>query len=394
MRATNMPKRICVVTGSRADYGLLHPLLDALRSADDFELLVIATGMHLAPEFGSTYQVIEQDGFRLDARVDMLLSSDTPAGIAKSVGLGVIGFADALAVLHPDIVLVLGDRFEILAAVQAALFARIPVAHIAGGDLTEGAVDDAVRHSITKMAHLHFVTNSDAARRVRQLGEDPRHVFNVGSPGIDNLLRTERLDRAQLEIALGLRFQPRNLLVTFHPSTLERVPAATQLQELFAALDHHAADTGLIFTKPNADMGGRELGRQIDEFVATHAHAAAFASLGNQRYYSLITAVDAVVGNSSSGLYEVPSFGKPTVNIGDRQKGRLRAASVIDCAPERTAIHAAIDTAYALDCTNVANPYGNGQSVTRILAVLRQPFDAATLVQKAFIDQVPAHVVA
>ncbi len=188
-----MPKRICVVTGSRADYGLLHPLMDALRSADDFELQIIATGMHLAPEFGSTYQVIEQDGFTLDARVDMLLSSDTPTAVAKSVGLGVIGFADALAGLQPDLVLVLGDRFEILAAVQAALFARIPVAHIAGGDLTEGAVDDAIRHSITKMAHLHFVTNSDAAQRVRQLGEDPRHIFNVGSPGIDNLLHTDAI---------------------------------------------------------------------------------------------------------------------------------------------------------------------------------------------------------
>ena len=200
-------RRICVVTGSRADYGLLHPLMDALRSADDFDLQVIATGMHLAPEFGSTYKIIEDDGFKLDARVDMLLSSDTPTGVAKSVGLGVIGFADALAVLQPDLVLVLGDRFEILAAVQAALFARIPVAHIAGGDLTEGAVDDAIRHSITKMAHLHFVTNTDAAQRVRQLGEDPRHIFNVGSPGIDNLLRTARLNRAQLEAALGLHFQ-------------------------------------------------------------------------------------------------------------------------------------------------------------------------------------------
>ena len=386
-------RRICVVTGSRADYGLLHPLMDALRSADDFELQVIVTGMHLAPEFGSTYQLIEQDGFTLDARVDMLLSSDTPAGVAKSVGLGVIGFADALAGLQPDLVLVLGDRFEILAAVQAALFARIPVAHIAGGDLTEGAVDDAIRHSITKMAHLHFVTNSDAAQRVRQLGEDPRRIFNVGSPGVDNLLRTMRLNRAQLEAALGLCFQPRNLLVTFHPSTLEATPAAAQLHELFAALDTLGADTGLIFTKPNADMGGRELGRRIDEFVSARAHAAAFTSLGNQRYYSLIAEVDAVVGNSSSGLYEVPSFGKPTVNIGDRQKGRLRAASVIDCAPERTAIRAAIDTAYTLDCGDVVNPYGDGQSVARILAVLREPFDAAMLVQKAFIDQVPAHAV-
>lgn len=387
-------QRIAIVTGSRADYGLLHPLMDALRDADDFTLHVIATGMHLAPEFGLTYHAIEQDGFHIDARVEMLLSSDTPRGVAKSVGLGVIGFADALATLQPDILIVLGDRFEILAAVQAALFARIPVAHIAGGDITEGAVDDAIRHSISKMSHLHFVTNADAAHRVRQLGEDPRHIFTVGSPGIDNLKRTTLLSRAQLEAALGLRFGKRTLLVTFHPSTLEATPADAQLQELFAALDGLGTETGLIFTKPNADMGGRDLARLIDDYVATREHAAAFTSLGGQRYYSLIAQADAVVGNSSSGLYEVPSFGKPTVNIGDRQKGRLRAASVIDCAPERAAIGAAIKRAFTLECTGVVNPYGDGHAVERILAALRQPFDAATLVQKTFIDQVPPHAVA
>lgn len=386
-------RRIAIVTGSRADYGLLHPLMDALRDAHDFELHVIATGMHLAPEFGLTYQTIEQDGFNIDARVEMLLSSDTPRGVAKSVGLGVIGFADALATLQPDLLIVLGDRFEILAAVQAALFARIPVAHIAGGDITEGAVDDAIRHSISKMSHLHFVTNGDAARRVRQLGEDPRHIHTVGSPGIDNLKRTPLLTRAQLEAALGLRFGTRNLLVTFHPSTLEATPADAQLRELFAALDGFGAETGLIFTKPNADMGGRALARLIDEYVASREHAAAFTSLGSQRYYSVIAQVDAVVGNSSSGLYEVPSFDTPTVNIGDRQKGRLRAASVIDCAPDRAAIRAAIDRALTLDCTGVVNPYGDGQTVERILAVLRQPLDTAALVQKRFFDQVPAHAV-
>lgn len=387
-------QRIAIVTGSRADYGLLHPLMDALRNADDFTLFVIATGMHLAPEFGLTYQAIEQDGFRIDARVEMLLSSDTPRGVAKSVGLGVIGFADALATLQPDLLIVLGDRFEILAAVQAALFARIPVAHIAGGDITEGAVDDAIRHSISKMSHLHFVTNSDAARRVRQLGEDPRHIFTVGSPGIDNLTRTTLLTRAQLEAALGLSFKARNLLVTFHPSTLEATPADAQLQELFAALDGLGAQTGLIFTKPNADMGGRALARLIDDYVAARTHASAFTSLGNQRYYSLIAQVDAVVGNSSSGLYEVPSFGTPTVNIGDRQKGRPRAASVLDCAPQRAAIGAAIERAFTLECGGVVNPYGDGHAVERILTVLRQPFDTATLVQKTFFDQEPSHAVA
>ncbi|MBI5461121.1 MAG: UDP-N-acetylglucosamine 2-epimerase (hydrolyzing) [Gammaproteobacteria bacterium] len=391
-----MPKpRICIVTGSRADYGLLRPLMAALRDAPDFTLQVLATGMHLAPEFGLTYQAIEADGFGIDAQVEMLLSSDTARGVAKSVGLGVIGCADALAALQPDLLLVLGDRFEILAAVQAALFARIPVAHIAGGDLTEGAVDDAIRHSITKMAHLHFVTNDDAARRVRQLGEDPRAIFTVGSPGIDNLKDTPLLDRAHLEAALDLRLRARNLLVTFHPSTLEATPADTQLRELFAALDSFGPELGLIFTKPNADMGGRDLARAIDDYVATREQAAAFTSLGNQRYYSAIAQVDAVVGNSSSGLYEVPSFGKPTVNIGDRQKGRLRATSVIDCAPIRAAIRAAIETALTRDCRDVVNPYGDGQAVERILnvlrAMLRQPLDTDALVQKHFFDQVSAH---
>ncbi|MBI5041517.1 MAG: UDP-N-acetylglucosamine 2-epimerase (hydrolyzing) [Gammaproteobacteria bacterium] len=393
-----MPKpRICIVTGSRADYGLLRPLMEALRDAPDFTLQVIATGMHLAPEFGLTYQAIEADGFSIDAQVEMLLSSDTARGVAKSVGLGVIGFADALAPLQPNLLLVLGDRFEILAAVQAALFARIPVAHIAGGDITEGAVDDAIRHSITKMAHLHFVTNAGAALRVRQLGEDPRHIFTVGSPGIDNLKCTPLLTREQLEAALGLHLKERNLLVTFHPSTLEATPAHAQLRELFTALDSFGPGLGLIFTKPNADMGGRDLAGLIDDYVATRENAAAFTSLGNQRYYSAIAQVDAVVGNSSSGLYEVPSFGKPTVNIGDRQKGRLRAASVIDCAPTHAMIRAAIAAALTRDCRGVTNPYGDGQAVERILAViravLRQPLDTDALVQKRFFDQVLAHAV-
>lgn len=385
-------RRICVITGSRADYGLLRPVMEALREAPDFSLQTLVTGMHLAPEFGLTHRTIEDDGFSVDARVEMLVSSDSGCGVAKSVGLGVAGCADAFAHLQPELVLVLGDRFEILAAVQAALFARIPVAHIAGGDITEGAVDDAIRHSITKMAHLHFATHAVAAQRVRQLGEDPAHIFIVGSPGIDALQRTAWLDRAQLEAALDWRLRARNLLITFHPSTLEATPADAQLRELLAALDDFGPEMGLIFTRSNADMGGRELGRLIDEYVATREHAVAFTSLGNQRYYSAVAQVDAVVGNSSSGLYEVPSFHKPTVNIGDRQKGRLRAASVIDCAPQRAAIHAAIVEAVGRDCSNVTNPYGDGRAAERIVAVLRQHAGDHTLVQKRFFDQEAVHV--
>ncbi|WJW74589.1 UDP-N-acetylglucosamine 2-epimerase [Thiohalobacter sp. IOR34] len=381
----NDVRRICVVTGSRADYGLLRPLLAAIRDAPDMQLQVVATGMHLAAEFGCTVQAIEADGFPIDARVDSLLAGDGPAAVAKSVGLGIIGFADALQRLAPGLLLVLGDRFEILAAVQAALFARIPVAHIAGGDLTEGAVDDAIRHSITKMSHLHLVTHAEARARVIQLGEAPQRVFLVGSPGLDNLRQTPLLDREALAAALGFRLRPRNLLVTFHPPTLDSRPPAEQLEELLAALDALGDEVGVIFTQANADAGGRGLQARIEAYVAGHGNSVLFGTLG-ELYYSAVAAVDAVVGNSSSGLYEVPSLGTATVNIGDRQKGRPRADSVIDCPAEREAILAAIRQAFSLDCRNAVNPYGDGHAVERIMEVLRGCGDFAALTQKRFHD--------
>jgi len=379
-------RRICVVTGSRADYGLLHWVMKEIRGDTDLRLQVVVTGMHLSPEFGLTYEAIEADGFAIDAKVEMLLSSDTPVGIAKSMGIGVIGFADVLDRLRPDILLVLGDRFEILAAVQAALVARIPVAHIAGGDTTEGAFDESIRHAITKMAHLHFVTNEMAARRVRQLGEDPANVFNVGSPGIDTIKRLRLLDRAELEAALGYRFGKTNLLVTFHPVTLEARSSASQFQELLAALENLAGDVGIVFTLPNADTDGRAIIALIEDFVASHPKAKAFASLGQERYLSLMAQVDAVVGNSSSGLYEAPTLGKPAVNIGDRQKGRLHAASVVNCEPRADAIGAAIARALALDTSGVANPYGDGNSAARIKECLKRVADPAALLKKHFFD--------
>ncbi len=377
-------RRVCVVTGSRAEYGLLYWLLKGLRDDPAFELQLVATGMHLAPEFGLTYRAIEQDGFRIDAKVEMLLSSDTAVGIAKSMGLGVIGFADAFDRLRPDLLVLLGDRFEIFAAAQAALVARIPIAHIGGGDTTEGAYDEALRHGITKMAHLHFVTNEDSARRVRQMGEDPHSVFVVGSTGIDNIVRLPRLDRAALEASLGWRLRDRNLLVTFHPVTLSEHSAADQFRELLAALETFGEDVGILFTLPNADNEGRSLIAMVEEFVANRPWTRAFASLGQQRYLSAMALVDAVVGNSSSGLYEAPSFHKPTVNIGERQKGRLKAASVIDCAPRRDAIVAAIRAAFALDCSKVVNPYGRGDASEKILAALKRVRDPHALVQKRF----------
>jgi len=381
-------RKICVVTGSRADYGLLYWPMKAIQNDPGLKLQIVATGMHLSPEFGSTSQIVESDGFRIDEKVEMLLSSDTPMGIAKSVGLGIIGFADVFARLSPDILVLLGDRYEIFAAAQAALVARIPIAHIAGGDTTEGAFDEAIRHSITKMSHVHFVTNETAGKRVRQLGENPEFIFNVGSPGIDYIAKLKRISRAELQKKLEFKFRERNLLATFHPVTLDRERPADQLRSLLRALDRLGKDTGVIFTKPNADNDGRPLIDMIDDFVSGHENAKAFTSLGQPLYLSLVAQVDAIVGNSSSGLYEVPSFKKPTVNIGDRQKGRLRAPSVIDCEPRTEAILKAIRKAFVLDCSNVANPYGDGNSSARIVAKLKEIRNPAQLVKKHFFDQV------
>lgn len=380
-----MARKICVATGSRAEYGLLHWVMKGIQEDPALELQVIATGMHLSPEFGLTWRVIENEGFRIDARVEMLLSSDSAIGVAKSIGLGVIGFADALDRLRPDILLVLGDRFEILAAVQAALVARIPVAHIAGGDTTEGAFDEAIRHSITKMSHIHLVTNEDAARRVRQLGETPRHIHLVGSPGIDQIKRLRLLDRGELERELDFPFRVRNLLVTFHPATLDAESSDTQFRELLDALDAIGPEVGIVFTRPNADTGGRVIISLIDEFVASRPHARVYTSLGQLRYLSLLAQADAIVGNSSSGLYEAPTLKKPTVNIGDRQKGRLQADSVLNCPASAKEIEQTIRRAFTLDCSMTVNPYGDGESSPRIVSLLKEA-ETAGLLQKRFWD--------
>lgn len=380
-----MKQRICVITGSRAEYGLLYWVMHDLRAASQIELQLIVTGMHLAPEFGLTVREIENDGFRIDRRVEMLLSSDTPGGVAKSIGLGIIGMTDALEQLAPDLVLVLGDRFEILAAVQTCLIHNIPVAHIAGGDTTEGAFDESIRHAITKMAHLHFVTNAQSARRVRQLGEDPARIHCVGSPGLDHLKRRPLLERPALEEALGATLGPRNLLVTFHPVTLEADEGEQQFAELLTALDALDDETTLWFTRPNADTGGRAIAASLDAWVAARpTRARVYSSLGSLRYLSLMAQVDAVVGNSSSGLYEAPSFGIPTVDIGDRQRGRLAAASVLHCSPERSAIRQALARALALDCSDVVNPYGDAETAPRIVRLLQALPPRAELLKKTF----------
>jgi UDP-hydrolysing UDP-N-acetyl-D-glucosamine 2-epimerase len=380
-----MASRICVITGSRADYGLLYWVLHDLRAEPDLELQLVVTGMHLSPEFGLTVNEIEKDGFPIARRVEMLISSDTPGGVAKSLGLGVIGMSDALEQLRPEVALVLGDRFEILAAVEACLIHNIPVAHIAGGDTTEGAFDESIRHAITKMAHIHFVTNELSARRVRQMGEDPTRIHVVGSPGLDHLRRLQLLQRTALEEKLGARLRDRNLLVTFHPVTLEADDNKRQIGELLAALETFDSDTGLWFTRPNADNGGHAISASLDAWAAQHpGRSHVYTSLGQLRYLSLLSQVDAVVGNSSSGLYEAPSFAVPTVNIGDRQRGRLAPASVLHCAPERGAIKQAITQALALDCREIANPYGDGYAAGRILSILRDLPPAGELLKKHF----------
>ncbi|MGY8817454.1 MAG: UDP-N-acetylglucosamine 2-epimerase, partial [Pseudomonadales bacterium] len=356
-----MTRKICVITGTRAEYGLLRWVMQGLKDDSDLTLQIVVTGMHLSPEFGLTYREIEQDGFKVDHKVEMLVSSDTSVGIAKSMGLGMIGFADTLNKLKPDLILVLGDRFEIFAAVSAALVACIPIAHLHGGESTQGAFDEAFRHSITKMSHLHFVAAEEYRQRVIQLGEQPDRVFLVGGLGIDNIKRLKLLEREELEESLGIEFGQKNLLVTFHPATLELSNAKEQMDELLAALIE-LKNTKLIFTYPNADTEGRALIDLINQFVKQNSNAHSFSSLGQLRYLSCVSLVDGVIGNSSSSLLEAPSFKKGSINIGDRQKGRIKADSVIDCAPNKNSISEAINQLYSLDfqstIKDVKNPYG------------------------------------
>ena len=381
-------RKICVITGTRAEYGLLRWVMQGIKEDHDLTLQIIATGMHLSPEFGLTYQAIEQDGFQIDRKVEMLTSSDTSVGIAKSMGLGLIGFADALNELQPDLIVVLGDRFEIFSAVSAALVARIPVAHLHGGETTEGAFDEALRHSITKMSHLHFVAAETYRQRVIQLGEQPDRVFMVGGLGIDNIKRLQLLDRSALENSLDFKLGPKSLLITYHPVTLETDTAEKQMGELLAALVA-LKDTQLIFTLPNADTDGRTLIKMVAKFVAQHPNASAYTSLGQLRYLSCIAQVDGVVGNSSSGLVEVPSFKKGTINIGDRQRGRLQAESVINCEPTCESIAAALVQLYSTNfqssLRHVISPYGDGGASGKVVGILKNTAIVG-IVKKTFYD--------
>lgn len=383
-----MSRKVCVITGTRAEYGLMRLVMQKIKNDPELTLQVIATGMHLSPEFGHTYREIEQDGFQIDCKVEMLTSSDTSVGIAKSMGLGMIGFADALSQLKPDLIVVLGDRFEIFSAVSAALVARVPVAHLHGGETTEGAFDEALRHSITKMSHLHFVAAEEYRQRVIQLGEQPERVFLVGGLGVDNIKRLKLLDRAELEASLDFKLGQKNLLVTFHPVTLETATAADQMEALLATLAM-LKDTKIIFTMPNADTDGRVLIKMVEQFVSRNSNARAYTSLGQLRYFSCIAQVDGVVGNSSSGLAEVPSFKKGTINIGERQRGRMQAKSVINCEPTVHGIKTALENLYSADFQSglnlVRNPYGEGGASDQIFDIIKS-MKIDGIVKKHFHD--------
>ncbi len=387
-----MPRRICVFTGSRADYGLLYWLMKEIEADPRLTLQLLVSGSHLAPQFGETRRQIEADGFAIDAAVDMQLTDDAPVAIASSMALALKGCAEALDRLGPDLLVVLGDRYEALAAAEAAMLLRIPIAHIHGGEATEGAIDDAMRHAITKMAHLHFAAAEAYRQRIIQLGEQPDRVFTVGAPGLDHVVRTELLGRTDIESRLGFRWRDRNLLVTYHPVTIERASPAASVRRLCEALDHFP-DLGIVLTKSNADTGGREINEQIDLYAAAHpGRVVAATSLGQQLYLSVMAQAEAVVGNSSSGIIEAPALGKPTVNIGTRQQGRVRAPSVIDCADETQAIVAAIERALSPQMLDLAarrvSPYGGGGASARIKNTLAT-VDLDHLLLKSFYTLPP-----
>jgi UDP-hydrolysing UDP-N-acetyl-D-glucosamine 2-epimerase len=383
-----MNRKVAVFTGTRAEYGLLYWLMKDIQASNALELQVIVAAMHLSPEFGNTWRQIQQDGFQIDAKVEMLVSSDSAVGVVKSIGLGTIGFADALDRLRPDLLVVLGDRFEALAIVQAALIMQIPVAHLHGGEITEGAYDDAIRHAITKMSNLHFVATDTYRQRVIQMGEDPGAVFNVGAIGLDHLHRSARMDLDEVSDSLGFSLRAPYMLVTYHPVTaVDEDPQGT-FEQLLNALDKFP-EHQVVLTYPNADNGGRAIIPLLEAYAARQSErVVAVPSLGFKRYLSVLNSAAAIVGNSSSGIIESPSFHVPTVNVGSRQLGRLAAESVIHAAPTAEAIERAIaeaiSPAFAARCANVDNPYGHGNAAGAIVSTL-ESYSGTT--QKHFHDK-------
>ena len=365
-------KRIGIMTGTRAEYGLLKPLMQEINKDNDMELYLIVSGMHLSPEFGMTYQEIEEDGFEINAKVEMLLSSDSPAGISKSIGLGVIGFADEFQRADLDMLILLGDRYEALSAAISAMVMRIPIAHLHGGELTEGAIDEGIRHSITKMSYLHFTSTEQYRNRVIQLGENPERVFYVGALGVENI---NLMTKEELERSIHFEIDENTVIVTYHPVTLENNTVEEQFLNLLEVLDRNPK-IRMIFTKANADTNGRIVNELIDKYAAQNSErACAFVSLGQKRYLSALKYCRIVIGNSSSGIIEAPSFGKPIINIGDRQKGRICADSVINCGYTQQEIQQAMETALTEEFENKAsncrNPYEKENTAANIISVIK-----------------------
>ena len=370
-----MAKKVTVFTGTRAEYGLLYWLLKDIKSDKELSLQLLVSGMHLSPEFGETYRQIEKEGFKIDEKIEILLSSDSAVGTAKSMGLGVLGFADALSRLSPDVLVILGDRFEALAAAQTAMILRIPVVHLHGGEITEGAYDDAIRHAITKLSYLHATSTEEYRQRVIQLGEAPERVFNVGAIGLDHLNRGTFMSVEELAASLHFPLQKPYVVVTYHPVTLADEEPTASFNALLEALDKYPG-VQVILTYPNADDGGRKIIPLLEAYAAKQPQRVlAIPSLGQVRYLSAIKHAAAVVGNSSSGIIEVPSLDVPTVNIGMRQKGRLAATSVLHCDATTSAIHAALEVAFsrsykAADAP-VHNPYGQGNASQQVISMLK-----------------------
>ena len=368
-------KRIGIMTGTRAEYGLLKSLMQEINKDNDLELYLIVSGMHLSPEFGMTYKEIEEDGFQINAKVEMLLSSDSPAGISKSIGLGVIGFADEFQRADLDMLILLGDRYEALSAAICALVMRIPIAHLHGGELTEGAIDEGIRHSITKMSYLHFTSTEQYRNRVIQLGENPERVFYVGALGVENIKKINLMTKEELERSIHFEIDENTVIVTYHPVTLENNTVEEQFLNLLEVLDRNPK-IRMIFTKANADTNGRIVNELIDKYAAQNSErACAFVSLGQKRYLSALKYCRIVIGNSSSGIIEAPSFGKPIINIGDRQKGRICADSVINCGYTQQEIQQAMKTALTKEFENKAsncrNPYEKENTAANIISVIK-----------------------
>jgi len=383
-----MTRKICVVTGSRADYGLLRSVIQGIKDDPNLTIQVIATGMHLSPTFGLTYKEIEADGFFIDEKVEVITELDTPEEISQSIAKGIIGCAKAFNRLEPDLVLLLGDRYEIFSAAIAAYVAFIPIAHIHGGELTGGALDEAFRHSISKMSSLHFVAAEEYKKRLIQLGENPKNIHIAGGLGVDSIKKHKLLNKHELENELDIKFLDKSLLVTFHPVTLDIESSEFQFKELLSALSN-LKDTTLIFTMPNADTGGRKLISMVEEFIIENKNAKAFTSLGQLLYFSCIQNTDGVIGNSSSGIIEVPSFQKATINIGDRQLGRLQAESIINCKPMKKDIINAVEKLYSSSFQTllgmVTNPYSGTGVSEKIIEVLGA-ISLDGIIKKAFYD--------